>query len=54
MYIHLIRMLQNDSGATAIEYGLIGGFLSLMIVAGARAIGVKLETYFPPIIAAFQ
>jgi pilus assembly protein Flp/PilA len=53
MHHHLIRMLQDDRGATAIEYGLIAGLASIMIVAGARAIGLKLQAIFPPIAAAF-
>jgi pilus assembly protein Flp/PilA len=33
----------NDaSGATAIEYALIGGIVSLIIVGGATAIGANL------------
>ena len=30
-----LRFLKDKSGVTAIEYGLIAGFLSLALVAGA-------------------
>jgi pilus assembly protein Flp/PilA len=41
-----IRLLRNDSGATAIEYALIAGFVSIVIVAGATAVGTNLGTNF--------
>ena len=36
----------NESGATAIEYALIAGIVSIAIVAGATDIGVKLGAVF--------
>lgn len=41
-----IRLLRNDSGATAIEYALIAGFVSLAIVAGATVVGTSLDAQF--------
>jgi pilus assembly protein Flp/PilA len=41
-----IRLLRNDSGATAIEYALIAGFVSIAIVVGATAVGTSLGTSF--------
>lgn len=41
-----MRFLKDDGGATAIEYALIAGFVSIMIVAGATAVGTNLEGKF--------
>lgn len=42
-----IQAYKSDkSGATAIEYGLIAGGISLAIVAGVFAFGESLETLF--------
>ncbi len=35
-----------ESGATAIEYALIGSLISIMIVTGVTAVGTKLSTFF--------
>lgn len=42
----LIRFMNGESGATAIEYGLIGALISIAIVVGARAIGVSIGSAF--------
>lgn len=34
--------LRHEGGATAIEYGLIAGFIALSIIVGARVIGLNL------------
>ncbi len=48
--IKLIAKLQTrlneDKGATAVEYGLILVLISLMIVIGATAVGVQLDVLF--------
>lgn len=33
------RLLQDESGATAIEYGLIAALISVALIAGAGAVG---------------
>ena len=35
----LARFLKNESGATAIEYGLIAALISVAIIGGATAVG---------------
>lgn len=40
------RFLQNESGATAIEYGLIAALVSVAIIAAVRTIGSRLNTTF--------
>jgi len=37
----LKRFLQDESGATAIEYALIASLVSLAIIGGATAIGTS-------------
>jgi pilus assembly protein Flp/PilA len=41
--------LKNDSGATAIEYGLIAAGISVAIIAVVNGLGTKLETTFSSI-----
>ncbi len=49
----LIRFWLNVRGATAIEYCLIAGLLSIAVIAGATSIGTKLNGhYFQPVAAA--
>lgn len=40
------RFLSDERAATAIEYALIAGLVSIAIVAGATAIGTKLSSKF--------
>lgn len=40
------RFLNDDSGATAIEYAMIAGAMFLVIVAGATAFSSKLIVVF--------
>ena len=40
------RFIHDQSGATAIEYGLIAALISVMIVLGATAVGTNLDTVF--------
>ncbi len=39
----------DESGSTAMEYALIGGLISIIIVGSATAIGTKLSAKFTPI-----
>lgn len=48
------KALRHDvSGATAIEYALIAGIISLAIIVGAMAIGTNLTALFSAVSAAF-
>ena len=40
------RFLKNESGATAIEYGLIAALISVVIVTAVTTIGTNLNTKF--------
>jgi pilus assembly protein Flp/PilA len=38
--------IQNESGATAIEYGLIAACISVAIIAVVQGVGTKLTSTF--------
>ncbi len=40
------RYVKDESGATAIEYGLIAALISVAVIAGVKAIGTKLSSTF--------
>lgn len=40
------RFLKNESGATAIEYGLIASLVGIAMIAATRAFGTKLSATF--------
>jgi pilus assembly protein Flp/PilA len=40
------RFLSDESGATAIEYGLIAAGISIVIIVAVNGIGTKLDTAF--------
>jgi Flp pilus assembly pilin Flp len=44
-----MRVLHNESGATSMEYGLIGMLLSLMLVGGGVLAGASVNTMFQTI-----
>ena len=45
----VLRFLSDDSGATAIEYGLIAAGISVAIIAVVNTIGSTLNTNFTSI-----
>lgn len=40
------RFLKDESGATAIEYGLIAGLIAVAIITGATSLGGSLNSMF--------
>jgi pilus assembly protein Flp/PilA len=42
----LSRFVRDDSGATAIEYGLIAALIAVVIIGTLTAIGTNLSTKF--------
>jgi pilus assembly protein Flp/PilA len=42
----LRRFVKDESGATAIEYGLIAALIAVVIITGVTAVGTKLSTSF--------
>ena len=45
----LDRFLANESGATAIEYGLIAAGIAIAIIAAVKGVGNQLSTNFTTI-----
>ena len=48
------RFAKDQSGATAIEYGLIAGLISVVILAALRTLGTNINTKFNNIAAALN
>jgi pilus assembly protein Flp/PilA len=46
MFDWVRSLLRDDSGATAIEYGLIAALIAVAIIAGATSVGGSLSTTF--------
>ena len=42
----LLRFTEGESGATAIEYGLIGAFLGVALIVALNNVGAKLQSTF--------
>ncbi|MGF6154791.1 pilus assembly protein Flp/PilA [Ensifer sp. KUDG1] len=40
------RLLRDEAGATAIEYGLIAALISVALIAGATTLGNSLDSTF--------
>jgi pilus assembly protein Flp/PilA len=45
----MVRFVKDESGATAIEYGLIAAGISLAIIAVVNGLGTNLNTKFTSI-----
>jgi pilus assembly protein Flp/PilA len=43
------KFLNDDSGATAIEYGLIAALIAVVIITGVTAVGTQLSSTFASI-----
>lgn len=46
------RFVKDESGATAIEYGLIAALIAVVIIASVKLVGQNLSTVFSNIAAA--
>jgi len=46
VYRCLVRFWQDQSGATAIEYGLIAAGISVAIIVAVNTLGTNLNTSF--------
>ena len=42
----MLRLLKDESGATAIEYGLIAALISVALITGASSLGGTLNSTF--------
>lgn len=48
----LSRLMRDDSGATAIEYGLIAALISVVIIAAITLVGTNLSATFQAVATA--
>ncbi|MBI1199926.1 MAG: Flp family type IVb pilin [Phenylobacterium sp.] len=48
------RFLKDESGATAIEYGLIAALIAVVLVGTLQALGGQLKTTFESVQTALQ
>ena len=42
----IMKLLRDESGATAIEYGLIAAGIAVVIIGAVNTLGGKLDTTF--------
>ena len=49
-----LRFLKDDSGATAIEYGLIAAGISVAIIAAVQTLGSNLNATFNSVSSALK
>ena len=54
MVVPAFRFLKDDTGATAIEYGLIAAGISIAIAATVFALGTELNTTFSSVSTAIN
>ena len=50
----VIAFFKDESGATAIEYGLIAAGISVVIIAAVQSVGTQLNTTFTSISTALS
>ena len=48
------RFVRDESGATAIEYGLIAALIAVVIITGLTAVGTSLNTKFNSIASSLR
>jgi pilus assembly protein Flp/PilA len=46
MFATLVKLLKNEDGATAIEYGLIAALVAVAAVAAMTTVGTNLSATF--------
>jgi pilus assembly protein Flp/PilA len=46
MFATIMKLLRNEDGATAIEYGLIASLIAVVIIAAVTSVGTKLTKTF--------
>ena len=46
MFALFSRMLRDENGATAIEYGLIAALIAVVIIGAVTAVGTQLSATF--------
>ena len=52
--IKILEFLNDDSGATAIEYGLIAALISVAIITTVTSLGTEINGAFNKVLLAIQ
>jgi pilus assembly protein Flp/PilA len=47
----VVRFLSDESGATAIEYGLLAALIAVVIIGAVKVVGTKLNDSFNSVAA---
>jgi pilus assembly protein Flp/PilA len=50
----MLRLLKDESGATAIEYGLIAALVAIAAMGGMRLLGTSLNSMFSTVGSTLQ
>lgn len=51
---NITRFLRDESGATAIEYGLLAALIAVVIIGAVTALGTALRSRFSAITSAIK
>ena len=51
---YVVRFLKDESGATAIEYGLIAALIAVGIISAARLLGSQISATFEKVTTEMQ
>jgi pilus assembly protein Flp/PilA len=46
MVTKFVAFLRNESGATAIEYGLVAGLIGVVVISAVTRVGTKVSNQF--------
>ena len=49
-----LKLIKNEKGATAIEYGLIAAGISVVIITAVKLVGTNLSTTFNSVAGAVK
>jgi pilus assembly protein Flp/PilA len=52
--MHLTKLLRDESGATAVEYGLIAALIATACIIAFQTLGLNLVTIFDTVAAALR
>ncbi len=52
MLKHVVRFMQEEEGATAVEYGLMVSLIAVVIITAVQLIGTNLNTSFTSVAGA--
>ena len=51
LYLGMQRFINDEEGATAIEYGLLAALIAVVIIAAVRLVGTRVNAAFTAVAA---